>query len=117
MPIAIADLHLVLSRQLQRRLNRLRPAGGEVDCSTGEVFSGKIKQLLRKFFGNPSRELAGMDKLQLPSLLRHSVGNFTNAVTNKIHRRRSREIHVAIAVAIPDVNTFAPNGQGIRLKE
>src|ERR1700687_4798822 len=117
MPIPLADLHLVLARQLQRRLNRFRPNGGEVDRSTSKTFAGKIKQLLRKFFGNPSRELAGMDKLQLLSLLRHSVGNFANAVTNKIHRRRSREVHVAIVVAIPDVNTFAPNGQGIRLKE
>src|SRR5271156_6645958 len=115
MPILLADLYLILPRQFQPRPPRPRPAAGEVDCSTGEAVSGKIQQLLGKFLGDRSGELAAMDKLQLPRLLRHGIRNFADTMSNKVHRRRSREIQVAIAVAIPNVNALAPHGLGIRL--
>src|SRR5258708_39870862 len=63
-PIPLADLHLVLARKFQRGLHRLRSTTGEVNRSASKVFSRKLKQHLRKFFGNRGRELAGMDKLQ-----------------------------------------------------
>src|SRR5882762_3550778 len=107
MSIPLANLHLVLARQLQRRFDRLRPTTGKVNRSTCKIFSGKIEQLLREFFRHRGRELAGMDKLQLPSLLRYGVGNFTKAMPNEVRRRRSREIQVAIALAIPHVNALA----------
>src|SRR5271166_4315082 len=36
---------------------------------------------------------------------------------NKIHRRRSRKIQVALAFRVPNVNALAPHSQGIRLAE
>src|ERR1035437_8592603 len=115
MAILLADLHLVLARQLQRGLDRLRPAAGEVNSAAAKMLAGKIEQFLRKFLGHWSGELAGMDKLQLPSLPRHGIGNFAHAVANEVHSRRSREIEVAIAVAIPHVDALASHRRGIGL--
>jgi hypothetical protein len=112
-PIFLPDFHLVLARQFQRRLHRLRPARGEVNRSTRKPFSGKIEQLLRKLLCDWSRELAGVRELQLTSLLRHGVGNFANTMADEIHCRRSREIQVAVAVRIPNVSALAPHGHGI----
>src|SRR5258708_39531907 len=70
-PIPLADLHLVLARKFQRCLHRLRSTTGEGNRSPSKVFSRKLKQLLREFFGNRDRKLPGMDKPQLPDRFPH----------------------------------------------
>src|SRR5258706_4408821 len=88
---------------------------GNETLSASKVFSRKLKQLLRKFFGNGGRKRVGRHKLKLPSLFRHGVSNFANAMPNEVHRRRSREIQIALAIAIPNINAGAPHSHGIRL--
>ena len=72
----LSDLYLILPRQLQRSFDRFRPATGEVHRAAAKILSGKLQQFSRVFFRHWSRELAGMNELQLPGLLRHSARRF-----------------------------------------
>src|ERR1700686_912140 len=117
MPDFLPDLNLILPRQFERRLYRFPSARSEVNCAAAKSFSRKIQQLLCKFFGDRSRELTAVDKLQLPGLLGHGVANLAHAMPNKIHCRGAREIEVTMAAVVPHVNALAWNGQGIWLEK
>ena len=38
----------------------------------------------------------------MPRLLQHGIGDFADAVADKIHRRRSGKIEIALAIGVPD---------------
>ena len=61
----LSDLHLILPRQLQGGLDRLRTAAGEVHGAAAEILAGKVEQFARVVFRDRRGELAGVDELQL----------------------------------------------------
>jgi hypothetical protein len=79
-PLALADFYLILTREFQRRLDRFRTSARKVNRAAFEVFSGEGQQLLRIFLGDGSRELAGVNELQLARLLGHGRGDLGNTV-------------------------------------
>src|SRR6266478_1671729 len=116
-PRGLSDLHLVLPRQLERSLNRLRPAAGKVNASPAKCFPRELEQLLRIFFRDRSGELAAVNELQLRGLRSHYRRNLRHAMPDEIHRRRAREIEIAFPLAIPHVHTLSPDGRGKRLSK
>jgi len=81
------------------------------------MFAGELQQFGRKFFGDRSRELLALNEFELASLFDHGLGNFGHAMPNEIHHRRRREIEIAFAVSVPEVNALAANGRWVRLTE
>ena len=51
-PLGLADFHLILAREFQRRLDRFRTSASKADGAALEVFSREGKQLLRIFLGD-----------------------------------------------------------------
>src|ERR1700691_3150410 len=109
MALRVADLHLILPRQLQCCLNGFGPSAGKVNASTCEVISGKGQQFSRELFRNRCGELAVMDKFKVPRLLRHRRSDFRHSVPNEVDRRGSGEIQILLAVSVPKVDTLATN--------
>jgi len=115
MPLRLADLHLILPRELQRGLDRFRSAAGEIHRPAAKMFPREIEQLSCKLLGHGRRELAGMDELQLTSLFQHRVSDLAHAVANEIHRRRSGKVEIALPVDIPDIDSLATHRHWIGL--
>ena len=81
------------------------------------MFSGEGEQFLGVLFGDRSRELAGVDELQLRGLLGHGGGNFGHAVSDEVDGGGAGEIEIPVAVGVPDVDAFAAHGRGEILAE
>ena len=105
----LSDFHLILPSQLQRGFDGLRTAAGEVHRPATKILAGKVEQFLRVLFRDRSGELAGVDELQLPGLLRHRGRNLRYPVPDEIHGGRAGEIEIALAFAVPHVHPFAAN--------
>src|SRR5580704_10112202 len=62
-------------------------------------------------------ELAAVNEFQLLRLCRHRSRDFRHAVSDKIHRGRSREVEILLAASIPEINSFTADSGGKRLAE
>ena len=113
--LRLADLDLILTREFQGGLDRLRAAAGEVDGAAAKMFAGEGQQFFGVRFGYGRRELAGVNEFELRGLLGHRSGNFGHAVADEVDHRRSGEVEIPLAVGVEDVDAFPANGRGERL--
>jgi len=103
----LPDLDLVLPGQFESAFHRLRAAAGKEHRSATKMPAGKLDQFLRVLLRRGSGELAAVDKLQLLSLGHHRRGNLGYTMPDEVHRRRSGEIQVALALPIPDIDPLS----------
>src|SRR5271168_3368753 len=108
----LADFDLVLTRQLERSLNRFAPAAGEVDGAAAEMLSGEREQFGGIAFGDGGGELAGVNEFKLRGLLRHSRGNFTDAMADEVDRGRPGQVEILITRSVPHIDAFAADSRG-----
>ena len=107
MSLRLSNFDLILTSEFQRGLDRFRTARREVDGAISEVIASESQQLLRILLCYNGRELAGVNELQLRSLLSHRLRDFGDAMADEIHGGGAGEIHTAITVRVPNVNAFA----------
>src|SRR5438270_5190160 len=115
--IALPDFHLILARQLQCSLDRLRPSAAKVNRAVAEVLPGKLQQLARILLSHWGGELAAMHKFKRTGLLCHCLGNFRHAMADKVNRGRPTKIEIFFALCVPEVSAMAAHGRRERLAE
>jgi len=108
--IGLADLDLVLTREFEGGFNGLGSAACEVNSAAAEVGTSEGEQFFRVLFGHRRCELAGVDKLKVRCLFRHSRGDFADAVSDEVDGGGAGEVEVAIAGRIPEVYAFPAHG-------
>jgi hypothetical protein len=57
-----------------------------------------------------SCELAAVNKLKMPSLRRHGIGNLLHPVSDKVNRGGAGKIQIALAAIIPQIHALSAHG-------
>ena len=109
--LGLADLDVILARQLERRLHRLGPARGEVDPLDPRRRIGRqpVGQGLHRIVG----EEAGMGEGDGVDLGLDGLDYPGVAVAQAGHRRPARGVDIALARAIHDEHPVALDGDRI----
>ncbi len=111
----VSALHLILARQFQGTLDRFGASAGKENGAIAKRRSCEIQNFPRKFFGNISREIAGVGELELRRLLGHGASNRRIAVPDKIDDGATGKVENLAAASVIQPYSFATNGDRIRL--
>ena len=79
------------------------------------MLAGKVEKFGREVLGNRRCELAAVDELKLTRLFHHHVGNLAYAMADEIHSRGCGKVEEAVALGVPEIDTFAAHGDRIGL--
>ena len=112
-PLRLAALDEILARELERCLDRLRPAADE-EGVTDAVRRVRDK-IVGEVLGNLRGEEAGMRIGEPVELLAHRRQDIGVRMTETRHRRAARGIDVVLAVAVADHDAVAARGNGIAM--
>ncbi len=104
-PLRLADLDEVLPRELERRLDRLRAAGDEIDVRHARRRARD--QLIGKLLGHGRREEAGMRIGDPVDLLVHRPQDVGMTVAEARHRRAAGRVNVFPARGVDDANAVS----------
>ena len=108
MPRALADLDLILPRQLQRGLHRLRAPTSEENRAAAEALAGKVEDFARESLGDFRVELRAVNKLELRCLRRHRVGYFLYAMADEVDDGRAAEVEVFFPGRVEQPHALTP---------
>ena len=98
-------LDVVLARHLQRRLDRLRAAGDEIDV---REIAGRVRcELVGERLGGRGSEEAGVRVLKPLELRAHRGEHLRMLVPEAGHRRATARVEVALALRVDQVDAFA----------
>jgi len=113
--LGVPALHLILPRQFERALHRLRASAGEENRAAVKRRSREIEQLLRELLRNFGGEVAGVRELQLRRLLGHGAHNSRVAMSDEVGDGAGGEIEILPAIPIEQPHSFPANDHGIGL--
>ncbi len=108
--LRLPGLDEILSRHLERRLDRFGPAADEIDVidAVGRVLDQPVGQTLGGFGGEEGRVGVG-ERVQLPMQRRDHVGM---AVAEAGHRGAARGVEIAPALGVDDLEAGTRDGDG-----
>jgi hypothetical protein len=115
LPLRLAAFDEILARELERRLDGLRPAADEqgVAHAVRRVRHEVVRQLL----GNLCREKARMRVGEAVELFAHSCQNIGMRMAETRYRRAARGIDIVLPRRVADGGAAAARGDGIGMAD
>src|SRR6185369_16838166 len=97
-PLRLADFYLVLARKFHRAFGGFGTPTGEEDGAAGEVWSGKVENLLREGLGGIRNELRTVNELQAVDLTGDGTFDVVITVPDEVDDGAGGEVEVAMIV-------------------